>query len=292
MITTKAPHQQNYEMMRILTLGGCGYIGSALQEQFVADSVDLEYRGNPAGIRNDREDFANITEKTLDKYDAIILVAAHSSVKHCNDDPKGAYKNNVENFISLTKKLKKQKFIYASSSCVYGDQQNATEDDPVKPTDVLSNTKAQIDAYIKTTDIEYYGLRFGSVNGWSPNIRRDLVINSMTLSARRNGYLVVKNETCSRPILGICDLCRAIQSILVSDDKRGIYNVASFNSTFGQLGQDIAELTGAYIIHETGEKTYDFSMDCGKFEKAFNFTFKESVGSIVASINLSSVWRS
>jgi nucleoside-diphosphate-sugar epimerase len=223
-------------MKKVLLIGGCGYIGSALYEKlnkkYQLDTVDLEWFGNFTNTTNIKEDFVNLTEEFLDRYDVIVFTAANSSVPLCKD-VFDTFDNNVAKFVSLVKKLNKQKFIYASSSCVYvtSDNTEKVETDELNPLDGLTLSKTTIDHFMNLTNIEYYGLRFGSVNGWAPNMRLDLMLNAMTISAKENSEVNVFNGHAHRPILSINDLCRAVETIIeCKEDNRGIYNVASFNN--------------------------------------------------------------
>ncbi len=277
-------------MKKILIIGGCGYIGSALYEKFKdkhqVSTVDLEWFGNYTNIGNLKIDFEQLGELYLSQFDVVINVAAHSSVPLCKDIH-AAFNNNVSKFVDLVGKLKKQKFIYASSSCVYvtSDNKPKKEDDVLFPMDGLTLTKTTIDQYMPLTNVEYYGLRFGSVNGWSPNMRLDLMVNAMTLSAQNNGEVNVMNGHAHRPILSINDLCRAVEAIIdCEEDKRGIYNLASVNHDIKTIGEIVGAQTQKPVKDKGNNFTYDFAITSEKFEKAFNFTFADSVSTIVTNI--------
>jgi dTDP-D-glucose 4,6-dehydratase len=142
-------------------------------------------------------------------------------------------------------------------------------------------------------DVEYYGLRFGSVNGWSPNMRTDLMINSMTLSALKNKKVNVFNAHAHRPIVSTHDLCRAVDAIINSGDKRGIYNVASFNLNIGDVGRKVADHLNVELVDKGVSQTYDFMISSDKFKNTFNFEFESTVESIVDSITsnpISETW--
>lgn len=293
--------------MKVLIIGGCGYIGGALYKYLLPehwiDTIDLEWFGNPllflGRSPNYKRDYGGLEPQELTSYDAVIVAAAHSSVSMCNGDPYGAFDNNVGNFVSLLRKLEAikgnaPKLIYASSSCVYtGQQWNATESTHLlPPVDSLTLTKQTIDHYAKLSDIEFYGLRFGSVNGWSPNFRTDLMLNAMTLSAVKDGVVNVSNHESNRPIVGMNDLCRAVETILKSNkDQRGIYNIASFNSKIGDIGTSVARVVQELRYHKncgiiSGGNTagYDFSMTSGMFRLTFGFEFQDTVSTIVSNI--------
>jgi len=276
--------------MKLLIIGGCGYIGSALYTRFhkkyEVDTVDLEYFGNFVNPNNIKLGFDELKKEYLDRFDAIIFLAGNSSVKLCSD-PFDTFDNNVGKFINLVKKLNKQKFIYASSSCVYVESGNSAkvETDLCSPIDGLTFSKTTIDNFMPLTNVEYYALRFGSVNGWSPNMRLDLMINSMTLSAQKNGILNVFNGECYRPILGINDLVSGIEKIIESKhDHRGVYNMKSFNNTISNIGHEVAKVTNSTLIDKGKDFTYNFSILTDKFSNTYNFQFTDTVQSIVTDI--------
>lgn len=251
------------------------------------ESIDLQWFGNPVPIHNRKINYNLLTLEDVGFYDVIILVAAHSSVPLCESDKVNAFKNNVSNFIELINKIQPhQKFIYASSSCVYINADCASETSRLDPTDMLSYTKTAIDQYAQAMNpCQYYGLRFGSVGGWSPNLRPDLLVNAMTLGALSRGEVKVSNGNCRRPILGMNDLGRAVIRVIESkEDKRGIYNIASFNKTIGQVGERIASLFKAKIFETPSSKTYDFQIDTSKFSQSFNFIYNDTLETIVDSI--------
>jgi nucleoside-diphosphate-sugar epimerase len=283
---------------KILLVGGCGYAGSAiysyLSDLYDVVSVDMELFGNP-GIDNIKENYSNLDKDFLEKFTHIILLAGHSSVKMCEFNMIGCFRNNVQFFIEFLQKLRPdQKLIYASSSSVYGNLNRnlITEQcEEYVPGNFYDLSKAEIDHYMSLSDsIEYYGLRFGTINGFSKNLRTDIMINAMSMSALNNGYINVYNPMIRRPILCINDLCRAIHKIIDIGcfDKRGIYNLASFNSTVDIIGRKVSEVfdncklniyentdppISENINKKLHSKVYDFAISSEKFRKAFDFEF-------------------
>ena len=275
--------------MKVLITGGCGYIGSAvhhyLKHKYAFETLDLMWFGNFNNPNNIQADFADMPKSFYDQFGAIVHTASHSSVPLCKDIH-GSFDNNVTKLLELTKKLTHQKFIYASSSCVYveSDGRPKVETELSPPTDGLTLSKTTIDNIMPLLDVEYYGLRFGSVNGWSPNMRTDLMINSMTTSALKNKEVNVFNAHAHRPIVSTEDLARAIDAILQSGDKRGIYNVASFNKNIGEVGSAVANYMGVPLINKGVSPTYDFTISSEKFTNTFNFEFNATVESVVKYI--------
>jgi nucleoside-diphosphate-sugar epimerase len=282
-------------MKKILIIGGNGYVGSRLindyKNQYNITNIDLCWYDKPISECH-QIDYNELYETTLHKFDIIILLAGHSSVKMCNGSLTSVFNNNVKNFINLISKLKPhQKFIYASSSSVYGDVGTNTVNEEYNgfvPHNNYDITKYTIDLYAPQFDVQYYGLRFGTVNGYSPIVRNDVMINAMTYNSLEDKEIKLFVKDIVRPILGISDLSRAIKCIIdTEEDHRGIYNLASFNSTAEEIAYGVNNITKAIIKEQDAKldiKPYNFSIDSSKFKNTFNFEFKETIESITKEI--------
>jgi UDP-glucose 4-epimerase len=280
-------------MKKILIIGGCGYIGSRLSEylrkkQYRVDTVDAEWFGNPVNKRNIKKNYSFLTKDFLNNYPLIILLAGHSSVKMCENRLISSFKNNVYNFVKLLDKLTTQKFIYASSSSIYGktNRINVTENyNRYLPENYYDLTKKQIDYYAQLSNVNYFGLRLGTVCGYSPNLRSDLMINKMVKTAIRKKEINIFNPSVFRPVLGIEDFCRAVEVIMTKDKPKGIYNLASFNASILEVAQGVSKQLGGVKINTVGTfPGYNFSVDTKKFERTFKFKFKENMDTIVTSL--------
>lgn len=278
---------------KVLIIGGCGYVGSELwrflaERAIQVETVDLELFGNNTDPENIRADYDELSQGFLAGYAAVILLAAHSSVPMAKADPNGALENNLLKFHRLLDKLRGQRFIYASSSSIYSGSGRSAVDEEwqnFRAINVYDLTKFAGDALASFSDTTFFGLRFGTVCGASPNLRTELMINSMVLSALEQGQIVVQNPLVHRPILGIRDLCRAVEALLRHPDPpRGVYNLASFNTTVSEVARAVQEATGAAIVRNPDCPTYDFSISAKKFEETFAFRFRETPLSIVEGL--------
>ena len=296
-------------MNKVLIIGGNGYIGTRLygylsideenmQSDKDIDIIDTCWFGK---IIEDTivEDYRNMNSEFFSKYDTIILLAGHSSVKMSEADSNSCFKNNVQNFIELLDKLTIQKFIYASSSSVYGSVGGKTVNEKYygfEPYNQYDISKHTADLYAVKSDLEYYGLRFGTANGYSPVLRTDVMINAMVNSALRDGEIKLFIKDTMRPILGLNDLCGAVETIIDNDtDESGLYNLASFNKTAEQIAYEVSSVVGVPVVEYEADptniintkiqtKTYNFSISTLKFRKTFKFKFKETVESITQGL--------
>ena len=282
-------------MSRTLIIGSNGYIGSRLSKEIIADGVDINWFKK--GQKN--VDFKDLTSEYYSEYDNIILLAGHSSVKMSEGNLNSCFNNNVRNFIDLLEKLDKQKLVYASSSSVYGSVGGKTVNEKYfgfEPYNQYDISKHTADLYAQKSDVEYYALRFGTVNGFSPFLRSDVMINAMVNSALSDGHIKLYIKDTMRPILGINDLCGAIKTIIdCNEDKSGLYNLASFNKTAEQIAYEVANVMGVEVkefeadptqIKNTKNQTksYNFSISTLKFRKQFGFKFKDTVEGLATEL--------
>lgn len=258
--------------MRIALTGASGYIGSALNAKLLQHGhevlqCDLGWFGDKYLGAFQDADFSNV--------ETVIHLAGHSSVLMSENDQNGAWRNNVVGFKSLVDSLgPNQRLIYASSGSVYGNIGS-----PAKEVDAGLNVLKTYDMTKVIGDViasnaivqgkKLVGLRFGTVNGISPNTRIDLMLNSMSFSAVKNSYIDVKNPTISRPILLLDDLLQGVLSVLDSATS-GIFNLSSQNVTVEQVAELIVKETGCGIrYHENDLHPYDFHLNCDLFESTF-----------------------
>jgi nucleoside-diphosphate-sugar epimerase len=280
-------------MKKVLILGGNGYIGSRLrqvlrQNHFVKtnDICWFDYDET-----SDRRDYHKYTREQLAEFEVVVVLAGHSSVPSCMGDLPGPWLNNVTNFTDLLDKLDDQLVIYASSASVYGNskpgekhRETNTHFTPVNNYDVTKYALDQQATIANLRGKRVIGLRFGTVNGWAPNLRVDVMINSMYHSVQNGTGIQVMNKQISRAILGIEDLCRAVNRC-IEQPVLGIYNLASFNNTVGDIAQAVSTKLGIAITDRGATaNAYDFALDTGLFEQTFDFTFEETPATIVDSL--------
>lgn len=275
----------------VLIIGGNGYIGSRLiydlHLEYHMHSIDTCWFDSPAAT-TELKDYKTLSKQDLAKYDAVILLAGHSSVKMCDGPILSSWNNNVNNFIDLVNKLdKSQLLVYASSGSVYGSgNEVSTEDTPLKfkPINNYDLTKYSLDIHaLQFIKVGYniVGLRFGTVNGWSPNTREELMINSMTKKSLYDRSIIINNKQIKRPILGISDLSSAVKTI-IDKPVPGIYNLASFIDTVENISLGVSNILDSSVeetLNTSG--AYDFIMNTDKFKETYNFSFNANIDSIV-----------
>lgn len=258
---------------RLLLIGGCGYIGSYLYPRlktvgFQVTVCDRLTRGNPQSVEVINCDYSELSDQLLHSMDAVLWFGGHSSVGQSIQDPNGAVSNNCLNLFTFAKKLKSStKFIYASTGSLY-----STRNDTVNPasenTDAIIPSQNAYDIskfafdYLAQNFLDnFYALRMGTLSGYSPNLRTELVFNAMNLSAVKTGEVKLKNSEASRTLLFLPDLWCLIEKILTTNQHYGIFNVGSSSFKIGDLAHAIAANWGAQVTYEGQSESYSFLLD-------------------------------
>ncbi len=238
--------------MKLLVAGGAGYVGCVLipkllDRGYKVDVVDLFWFGNrlprQVGVLN--KDIFQLTVEDLKAYDQVIFLAGLSNDPMAEFSPS---KNFIFNaaapaYLAYTaKNAGVKRYIYASSCSVYGYSENELFDEtrPVSSRYPYGISKLQGEqAAMELADEEFsvISLRKGTVSGYSPRMRLDLIINTMFKTALKEHTITVNNPSIWRPILSIEDAAIAyVRAVEANYRLSGVFNVASGNYTVGEIG--------------------------------------------------------
>ena len=237
--------------MRILVAGGAGFVGSALipkllDRGYAVEVIDLFWFGNnlPKEVRILNKDIFHMTEEDLSGYQQIVFLAGLSNDPMAEFSPA---KNFVYNaampayLAYIAKKAGIRRFIYAGSCSVYGYTENKLydEDAPAVSNYPYGISKLQGErAVMQMVDSQFsvICLRKGTVCGYSPRMRLDLVVNTMFKTALSEKVIRVNNPSIWRPVLSMQDAVSAYTRAIESHETTsGIFNVASGNFTVGEM---------------------------------------------------------
>jgi nucleoside-diphosphate-sugar epimerase len=302
--------------MKLLIAGGGGYVGSVLipkllDRGYKADVVDLFWFGNnlPQQVGILKKDIFQLSVEDLEPYDQVIFLAGLSN------DPMAEYspsKNFIFNAAApaylayMAKIAKVKRFTYASSCSVYGYTENELYDEtrPVAssyPYGISKLQGEQAAMQLIDTSFSVISLRKGTISGYSPRMRFDLIINTMFKTAMKNHIITVNNPSIWRPILSIADAATAyIRVIEANYGISGVFNIASGNYTVGEVGdlvkgaieERLSHRVNLCIKHMQDFRNYKVSIEKAKNVLSFHPSgdVKSIVGNLIDNIDKYKGW--
>ncbi len=260
----------------VVVTGGAGYVGAVLVPELLKAGykvrvIDLYIYGkdvldcvkndpNLTQIEGDIRD-PRLMQKVLAGTDAIIHLACISNDPSYELNPDLGKSINYDAFfklVELSKKAGIKRFVYASSSSVYGvkQEENVTEELSLEPLTDYSKYKALCEGYLLKEGAPHFTsliIRPATVCGYSPRMRFDLAVNILTNHAVNLGKITVLGGEQKRPNIHIKDIIEVyIKSLKWPDEKihRKIFNVGYQNFKV----MEIADMVYKVVSKEMGLK--------------------------------------
>ena len=298
-------------MSKILIIGGAGYVGTRLSNYLHTcgndvSVIDKFWFGDflLPNILKIKQDLWKLKSKDLIGYDCVVFLAGLAN------DPMALFRpdlNYIENAASpayiayITKQAGIKKFVYASSCSVYGYTKNEILDENsfIQPNYPYGISKLQSEYGILSLQDDNFKpiiLRKGTICGWSPKMRYDLVVNTMIKDAIINKTITVNNPNLWRPLIDIRDVIQGYEKALFSElDVSGIYNLSGINLNIGEVGSLIYNhLTklgmNLKLIINNIEDVRNYKVSTEKIEKDLKYksqySIQNSVDDILNNINI------
>ena len=299
----------------VLVTGGAGYVGSALAPKllsagfrvkvldryFFGEAALEAVRGDPrlVEVRGDIRDRA-LLERELAGIDAVIHLACISNDPSFELDPALGKSINYDAFVGLVELAKAagvKRFVYASSSSVYGvkDAEHVTEDLPPAPLTDYSRYKAMCEDVLAAAREEGFvtlTLRPATVCGVSPRMRLDLTVNLLTHHAVQRGTITVFGGSQKRPNIHIDDMTDLYVLSLQAPDEGvdgKVFNAGYQNHTVMRLAEIIRDAVGAgvQIVTTPADDPRSYHVSSEKIRRELGFaprrTIRQAVEEIVAA---------
>lgn len=259
-------------MRNVLIAGGAGYVGTLLAPQLLAAGYnvsvyDIMYYGcelKPQPrlkiIEGDIRDTAGLRDACWG-VDAVIQLACISNDAGFELDENLSKSINYDAFEPMVIAAKEQgvkRFIYASSSSVYGvsDKPDVTEDHPLVPLTLYNKFKGMCEPLLfkhQSKDFVCVTIRPATICGYSPRMRLDLSVNILTNHAINAGKITVFGGEQLRPNLHIQDMCDLYKLLLEIEDEK--IAGETFNAGYQNLSiMDIARQVKKVVQQEFPEK--------------------------------------
>ncbi len=296
-------------MNKILIIGGGGYVGSQLvpdllKLNYKIDVYDLFIYGQDVLDKNSnlkliKGDIRNIDKlsEIIKAYDAVIHLACISNDPSFELNPKLGKSINLDCFrplVEICKNSKVKRFIYASSSSVYGikKEKNVSENLSLEPLTDYSKFKAECEKILleyKDEEFETVIVRPATVCGYAKRQRLDVVVNILTNLAFNQRKIKILGGEQLRPNIHIKDMSRIYIKILESEKQLvngEIFNAGYDNMSVNEIGNSVKKVIGEDVKIERQEtndnRSYHISSE--KIKKTLNFEPKYSVKDAVVDL--------
>ena len=284
-------------MSNILITGGGGYVGSLLTPYLIQKGhkvtvLDLFIYGEDVLQKNNnlkvvKGDIRNedLISKITKNQDIVIHLACISNDPSFELNPNLGKSINLDSFRPLVEQSVSnnvKKFIYASSSSVYGikKERDVNELMSLEPLTDYSKYKAdcekilldyQSDKFIVTI------LRPATVCGYAPRQRLDVVVNILTNLAYHKREIKIFGGSQLRPNIHINDMVKSYEVIINAEDNKidgQIFNVGYDNKSVKEIAKIVKSELGDDIKFLT-EKTNDnrsYHISSHKIQKTLGFS--------------------
>ena len=293
----------------VLITGGAGYVGSKLvpallENGYKVHVLDLyifgqdifgEYAENPnlVEFRGDIRD-PRLVEQAVENCEFVIHLACISNDPSFELDPSLGRSINYDAFRPLVQAAKNagvRRFIYASSSSVYGirDESNVTEDLSLTPLTDYSRFKALCETVLEEEREDGFAtlvIRPATVCGYAPRLRLDLTVNILTNHAVNNGRITVFGGSQLRPNIHIDDMVDLyIRCLNYADDliDGQVFNAGYENHSVQEIAEIVRSEIGnnVEIVQTETDDLRSYHISSSKIAEMLNFVPSHSIANAV-----------
>ena len=286
----------------IFITGGAGYVGSALVPRLLTEGykvtvLDLMIYGqnvikphkNLKIIKGDIRD-KNLIKKNVVNTDAVIHLACISNDPSFELNKKLGQDINFKAFEPLVKISKEsgiKRFIFASSSSVYGikKEKNVNEEMKLEPLTDYSKFKAECEKVLKkyqSSDFTTVTIRPATVCGFAPRQRLDLVVNILTNLAYHKRSITVFGGNQLRPNIHIDDMVEAYLLLLKTPNNKiagKTFNAGYENFSVEKLSLDVKSVIGddVKLVFSKTDDNRSYHISSEKIRNELGFVPKKNI---------------
>ncbi len=251
--------------MKVLIIGGSGYIGSVLTPFLlnkgysitVYDNLYFNQTSLLNCFSNKNFEFINddilnsdLIKKQIDRHDIIIPLACLVGAPACNKNPKLAKLVNLDANLDIIRNISKNQYlVYPTTNSGYGigkKDELCDENSPLKPLSSYAKYKVEVEKELLNND-NGISLRLATVFGVSPRLRLDLLVNDFVYKAYFQKNLILYEEHFRRNYIHIMDIANTFYFAIKNYNKM---NGEAFNvglSTANLTKRELAEKIKIYL---------------------------------------------
>ena len=286
--------------MRLLVTGGSGYIGSIMTKALVergdfvrvldsmlyGNHLDSSYEGSEV-INGDINDDRSLNKAIAD-VDAVIHLAAIVGDQACDLNKERAIHTNYLAARNIAHSCAKngKRLLFLSTCSVYGAKPGSviTESDSVLPLSIYAITKLAAEEAVQSSGCDHVILRLGTVYGYSPRMRFDLVINLMIAQALQLGSITVFGGDQFRPFIHVKDVVENSMRA-VDSEATGVFNLGGSNHQICGVGKKIRDLTKCRInLFADIKDPRNYAVDSTKARQVLGAKFSRDIADAVDEI--------
>jgi nucleoside-diphosphate-sugar epimerase len=283
------------EVMKVLVVGGAGYIGGAVTDWLKARLIPFTVYDNlfyephylkPVSfIRGDIRD-KDLLGRIMHEYSHVIWLAALVGDGACQVKPSLTQAINTDSIAWFAKRFE-GKIIFTSTCSVYGEHEGLVDETGVtNPLSLYAQTKLEAEGYLLQRGDSLI-FRLGTAFGLSDNYSRprmDLVANQMPVTALTKGVINLNGGEQWRPMIHVRDIARTIVENL-NRGETGIYNLATENVQIKKIAEACAKITKCKVnvtpMNSVDARNYRANIEKAKrdhiFSTHFNYTIEDGI---------------
>lgn len=294
---------------KIFITGGAGYVGAVLVPRLLAEGhhvtvLDLMIYGddvieahpNLKMVTGDIRDAAMLKEH-IPGHDSVIHLACISNDPSFEMNPDLGKSINLDAFkplVEISKAAGVERFIYASSSSVYGvkEEPNVHEEMSLEPLTDYSIFKADCEAILgkyQSDDFTTVTIRPATVCGYSPRQRLDVVVNILTNLAYHKRKISVFGGAQLRPNIHIQDMANAYLLLLAAPKEKiagEVFNAGYENHSVLELAEMVRDEVGddVELITTPTDDNRSYHVSSQKLRDVLGFETKYTIRDAVADM--------
>lgn len=302
-------------MQKVLITGGAGYVGHVLVPRLLAEGYEvtvydalffgcrLPNAPNLRMVRGDIRDTAKLAA-LFEGQDAVLHLACISNDASFELDERLSKTINYDCFepiVVAAKKAGVRRFVYCSSSSVYGvsNSPEVTEDHPLIPLTLYNKFKGMCEPLLwkhMADDFTAVVIRPATICGYSPRTRLDLSVNILTNHAVSKGTITVFGGSQMRPNLHIEDMVDAYRLMLTAPHHKihgETFNIGFENHSIANLAlivqrvvqEEIPDRSNVDIVTTPSDDNRSYHVNSDKITRVLGYRPKRSIEDAIRDLS-------